>query len=252
MLHHTTPFLVLVRSWDDFLVRVNMDIFKNLAIDNSRTNCTAQLTTLLLPPTWVHTGARCIMIPLRVQLQSYLYCPVRFYPWSMTRFRCILSSIWKKKSHGLFASLPVHSHGSVVPKMSSDPTPRYKHVPAFHFFLPFFLSNFTTNGVKFICCGQIELYCRGSSPDGEGVAHQGASVHVCAVYLEGGAGSLSAGLSAPDKWFQCEISPLNLPLSGERSPFSLAISIAIYGTAPRLNKPIPRCTWANSGQISQN
>ena len=31
------------------------------------------------------------------------------------------------------------------------------------------------------------------------MAHQGASVHVCAVYLGGGAGSLSGGLSAPDK-----------------------------------------------------
>lgn len=70
----------------------------------------------------------------------------------------------------------------------------------FFFFSIPFLSNFTTNGVKFICCGQIELYCHGSSPDGEDVAHQGASVHVCAVYLGGGgAGSLSASLSTPDK-----------------------------------------------------
>lgn len=48
-----------------------------------------------------------------------------------------------------------------------------------------------------------------------------------------------------------EISPLNLPLSGTEARSAPAISIAIYGTAPRLNKPIPECTLAIQARLAE-
>lgn len=109
-----------------------------------------------------------------------------------------------------------------------------------------FLPNFTTNWVNLICFGLIKLYRgwmehwrRGRGP----VPTESRCVWMGVSLFWGGGGweSLPAchSLINDSVW---NIS-IKSAFIRDRSLFSSAISIAIYWTAPRLNKSIPKCTW---------
>lgn len=174
-----------------------------------------------------------LSLSLCVQLRSYCsYWTDRLYQWSMACFSCITSSILKISLH-VFLSVWPKSHLRTAKIIHS-----LIYICTGLFSLFHFLFNSTTKTAELICCRQIKLHHHRSSTNREDLDH---FMRVCVCLFWG------VGVLVPICQTLINDSMLNISSKSafirHRGPFSPTINIAIYGTAPRLNKSIPKCTW---------